>query len=171
MDGRAEVAEFADALGGGVEHVGALEVAVQDALVVEVLQAEEDLEKEVTGQALDDPAADALADLVGQRPAVHVLHVDEQRVLLRLAVVKTHDVRVFKRLENGDLVLQGFALFDVHFGELELLDHQRPAVGLVVAPVDHVAAARKVRRDAGRTDGMHQRVVQLRRFRNDADPF
>jgi hypothetical protein len=118
-----------------------LDVAVDDAAVVDVVERARDLQRDDRGEIERQPAR-ALEQVV-QVDARHVLHHDEQRAVLAVEVVDADDVLVLQRREALGLALEARrdVLLERGCG-LERLDRDGAPERVVDRAVHHRHAAR-----------------------------
>mmetsp|Transcript_33108 Transcript_33108/g.87552 ORF Transcript_33108/g.87552 Transcript_33108/m.87552 type:complete len:430 (+) Transcript_33108:38-1327(+) len=143
--GDAEVAH-PQPVGGREEQVLALEVAVEDVLVVHVLQRQGPLGEPPQNLALLEglPGLPGRADPLVQVPAVRVVHNDGQGVVLGEALAIAHNVWVLEAREYSHLVDGVSPLFLVHGAHVDGLHHIELALmvlhqcGLAVATLANV---------------------------------
>mmetsp|Transcript_19835 Transcript_19835/g.50420 ORF Transcript_19835/g.50420 Transcript_19835/m.50420 type:complete len:233 (-) Transcript_19835:56-754(-) len=124
--GDAEISDF-QGLVPGEEHVLGLQVPVEDALVVDVLEGDQGLGRPLQDLGFTQPLprpARALHD-PEQIPPLRILHHDVQHVLLREALTEPDDVRVLQGGKHVGLVTRVFLLLRAQAGEVHLLNHQQ----------------------------------------------
>ena len=121
--------------------VGRLDVAVDDAAVVHVVERARDLHRDDGGDV--DGQAAALLEQVVEVDALHVLHDDEQRAALLVEVVDVDDVLVLQRRQAPRLALEAGRRTCSSIADrgLERLDRDRAAERVLDGPVDDRHAA------------------------------
>jgi hypothetical protein len=123
----------------GDQHVAGLEVAVDDAALVGVLHAVEQLQEQVEALRQRQRAAPAVA---GQRLAVDVFHDQVGRAVRQGAgVEQLGDVRVLHLCQHLALELEPGALLGRQLGGMQALDRHQALHRRDLAGTEHLAHA------------------------------
>mmetsp|Transcript_54195 Transcript_54195/g.158237 ORF Transcript_54195/g.158237 Transcript_54195/m.158237 type:complete len:213 (+) Transcript_54195:1247-1885(+) len=139
-----------------IKEILELQVTMDNAVAMDVVQRQQHLPDGVGGVALGEPLL--LHDAVKELAALHTLHDKVEVLLTFIHVVKPSDMRVVHAEEDLHLGLQLGPLVVGHHGELELLDGELLRAAGGAAPARRHAHHAVV---AGAEDLVHDLVVVL----------